>query len=119
MAAQASGQIDTVMHETRVFPPPAEFAARARIKSLAEYQAIVGPGGGRSAEVLGRAGPRGTALVQAVHARRSIGTSRLRSGLSAGKTNVSYNCLDLHIAAGLGQPDGDSVGRRAGRYAAS
>ena len=28
MAAQASGQIDTVMQETRLFPPPAEFAAR-------------------------------------------------------------------------------------------
>jgi hypothetical protein len=37
--AQA-GQIDTVMHETRLFPPPAEFAAKARIGSMAAYQAM-------------------------------------------------------------------------------
>ncbi|MEM6331637.1 MAG: acetyl-coenzyme A synthetase N-terminal domain-containing protein, partial [Planctomycetota bacterium] len=34
------GQIDTVMHEDRLFPPPADFASRARIKSLEEYQAL-------------------------------------------------------------------------------
>ena len=40
MAEQAGGQIDTVMHETRVFPPPAEFAAEARFKSLDDYQKL-------------------------------------------------------------------------------
>ena len=40
MAAEASGGIDTVMHESRLFPPSADFAAQARIKSLAEYEAL-------------------------------------------------------------------------------
>ena len=108
-------QIDTVMHETRLFAPPAEFAARARIKSLAEYQAAVGPGCGRSGEVLGRSGSRGAALVQAVYQDRWNGASRLRSGLSAGRRTSSYNCLDLHIVAGHRRPDGDFVGGGAGR----
>ena len=40
MAAQVSGQIATVMQEKRLFPPPAEFSAHARVKSLDEYQAL-------------------------------------------------------------------------------
>jgi acetyl-CoA synthetase len=40
MATRSDGQIDTVMHESRVFPPPAEFAAQARVKSLDEYQQL-------------------------------------------------------------------------------
>ena len=35
MPQQRGGQIDTVKQEARLFPPPAEFAARARIGSLA------------------------------------------------------------------------------------
>ena len=33
-------QIDTVMHEDRVFPPPQEFSSKAQIGSLAAYQAL-------------------------------------------------------------------------------
>src|SRR5689334_18713664 len=40
MATSSSGQLDTVMHETRLFPPSREFSSRARIKSLEEYQEI-------------------------------------------------------------------------------
>ena len=41
MAEAASGdQIDTVMKEKRLFPPPAQFAAHARIKSREEYQQL-------------------------------------------------------------------------------
>jgi hypothetical protein len=36
----AAGHIDNVMQENRKFPPPAEFAKRARIGSLEEYQRL-------------------------------------------------------------------------------
>ena len=39
-AAEQSSQIDTVMKEKRVFPPPKEFASRARIKSREEYEQL-------------------------------------------------------------------------------
>src|SRR6204780_5368849 len=39
-AANANLDIDSTLREHRVFPPPAEFAAKAHIKSLAEYEAL-------------------------------------------------------------------------------
>ena len=38
MASAKSGQIVNVMTEERLFPPSAEFAAKARIKSMEEYE---------------------------------------------------------------------------------
>jgi acetyl-CoA synthetase len=39
-AANANQDIDSTLRENRVFPPPAEFAAKAHIKSLEEYEAL-------------------------------------------------------------------------------
>ncbi len=36
----ANRDIDSTLRENRVFPPPAEFSAKAHIKSLAEYEAL-------------------------------------------------------------------------------
>jgi acetyl-CoA synthetase len=36
----SSRDIDSTLREDRVFPPPAEFSAKAHIKSLAEYEAL-------------------------------------------------------------------------------
>ena len=38
MAEQVGGRVDSVMQESRLFPPPAEFAAKARIGSMAAYE---------------------------------------------------------------------------------
>jgi len=35
-----SVNLDSTLRENRVFPPPAEFAAKAHVKSLAEYEAL-------------------------------------------------------------------------------
>ena len=40
MAEAKSGGIVNVMKEARLFPPPAEFAAAARIKSAEEYEKL-------------------------------------------------------------------------------
>src|SRR5262245_20391397 len=37
---QGGGSITSVLHETRTFPPPADFAKKAHIGSLAEYEAL-------------------------------------------------------------------------------
>ena len=34
------GQLDTVMHEERLFPPSQDFASRARISSMEAYQKL-------------------------------------------------------------------------------
>jgi acetyl-CoA synthetase len=38
MAEQPGGSVDSVMQEGRLFPPSAEFAAKAHIGSLANYE---------------------------------------------------------------------------------
>ena len=40
MSENSGGQIDTVMQETRLFPPSDEFASQARIGSMAEYEEL-------------------------------------------------------------------------------
>jgi len=38
--AVANRDIDSTLRENRVFPPPAEFSAKAHIKSLEEYETL-------------------------------------------------------------------------------
>jgi acetyl-CoA synthetase len=101
MAGQTTGKIDTVMQESRLFPPPAEFVAKARIKSLAEYeklwdQAAKDPGkfwGDFAREELHWFTPFKQALVW---------KEPFAQFFAGGQTNVSYNCLDLNLKAGHG-----------------
>jgi acetyl-CoA synthetase len=100
--AAPGGQIDTVMREKRLFPPPADFVARARIKSLQEYQqlwdrAAADPGGFWSE--LAR---------QELHwfqpfDKPLVWNEPFAQWFVGGKTNVSYNCLDRNLEAGLGK----------------
>ena len=100
-SAAHSGQIDTVMHETRLFAPPAEFAQRARVKSLEEYQALWDEAAADppkfwadlARDELHWFEPFKEALVW---------KEPFAQWFAGGKTNVSYNCLDLNLAAGLG-----------------
>jgi len=96
-----AGQIDTVMHESRLFPPSAEFASKARIKSLDEYQALWDQAKADppafwaelAREELHWFEPFTEAMVwNEPDAQWFVG----------GKTNVSYNCLDRNIEQGHG-----------------
>jgi acetyl-CoA synthetase len=87
--------ITSVLKETRLFPPPAEFAARAHIKSLADYERLWqrakdDPQGfwAEQAETLHWFKKWDTVLTwNEPHARWFDG----------GKINASYNCLDRHL----------------------
>ncbi len=96
------GDIDSVMVEQRLFPPSPEFSAKARIKSLDEYQQLVD----RAA-----ADPE---AFWAAEAREHLHwfepfTKTLEWDLpyakwfAGGKTNASYNCLDAQLEAGHGE----------------
>ena len=62
-----SAQIESVLNETRVFPPPAAFVKQANVSGMAAYQALCARGGARLRGLLGAAGARTPALAQAVH----------------------------------------------------
>ena len=61
----ANRDIDSTLRENRVFPPPPEFSAEARIKSLEEYEALYRESI-ENPEKFWAGGGRRAALVQAV-----------------------------------------------------
>jgi acetyl-CoA synthetase len=97
MGSQAEqGAVDNVMRETRRFPPPAEFAQRARIGSIQAY------------EKLWQEAAADTASFWAKLARQELHWFKpfdkaldwqepFAHWFVGGQTNVSYNCLDVHL----------------------
>ncbi len=87
--------IESVLNESRVFPPPAEFAANAHIKSFEEYEKIYAEAAENpekfwagAAESLHWFKKWDTILEwNEPHAKWFVG----------GTLNVSYNCLDRHL----------------------
>jgi len=95
MSTASSGGIENVLHESRIFPPPAEFTAQANIKSEEEYQELWqqakdDPDGfwGELAENL-----------DWFQKYDSVTTGEMpeTKWFVGGKLNVSYNCLDRHL----------------------
>src|SRR5271170_7357356 len=92
----ANQDIDSTLREFRVFPPPPEFAAKAHIKSLAEYetlykQSIADPESfwAGVAKELHWFKPWDKVLDWNLPwAKWFVG----------GKINLSYNCLDRHLS---------------------
>ena len=101
MSKDAGGQIDTVMQETRLFSPSTEFSANARIQSMEQYQ-----------ELYDRAKADPSAFwAEVANAELHwfepfdqviTQNGNVCSWFEGGKTNLSYNCLDTHLEAGLG-----------------
>jgi acetyl-CoA synthetase len=87
--------IESVLHEERVFQPPAEFSSQAHIKSMEELEKLRAEASeapeefwARMAEELHWFKRWETVLEwEPPHAKWFVG----------GKTNVSYNCLDRHL----------------------
>src|SRR5688500_4995557 len=99
-AAAQEQSIESTMQENRLFPPPPEFAAKARIKSMDEYkkmyrESIDNPDlfWGKQAEQLHWFKRWDKVLEWNVpSAKWFVG----------GKTNIAYNCLDAQIEKGRG-----------------
>src|SRR5262245_59333329 len=91
----ATSDIDSVLKEHRVFPPPAEFSSAAHVKSLEEYerlykQSVEDPERfwAQIAHELHWFTPWTRVLEwQAPDAKWFVGAT----------TNLSYNCLDRHL----------------------
>ena len=109
----ANQDIDSTLRENRVFPPPAEFSAKAHIKSLEEYEAL---------------------YKQSIEDPESFWAGAARElhwfkpwdkvlewnlpwakWFVGGKMNLSYNCVDRHALGARAQQDRDHLGGRAGR----
>jgi acetyl-CoA synthetase len=109
---KAEGHVASVMNEVRVFPPPAEFSAKARIGSLDEYRrlydaAMNDPDGfwDERAKAMPWITPYTKVLDWAPpDAHWFVG----------GRINASAVCLDAHIAAGRGDERLKKLGIKPG-----
>jgi acetyl-CoA synthetase len=98
--AKAAGRVASVMNEVRVFPPPAEFSARASIRSLADYQRLYDAAAADPAAFWGeraKALPWMTPYSKVLEWQPPVAT-----WFTGGTTNASVACLDAQIAAGKG-----------------
>jgi acetyl-CoA synthetase len=90
-----SGQIDHMMKEERLFAPPPEFAAKARIQSLQQYEQLWCEAAADTPAFWGK-------LAGELHWFKPY-TQVLKwsepfaEWFVGGQTNVSYNCLDVHL----------------------
>ncbi|OHB80317.1 MAG: acetate--CoA ligase [Planctomycetes bacterium RBG_16_64_12] len=95
MAAEKSGQIDTVMKEERLFPPSDEFAAKARIGSIEEYERLWKEAADDLEAFWGK-------LAGELHWFKPFDTvlewkEPFAKWFVGGRTNICYNCLDVHL----------------------
>jgi acetyl-CoA synthetase len=93
----AHEDIQSVLLEERSFPPPAEFAARARVRR-ADAEALYKQA---AADHLGFwSGLARRELVWQTPFTQTLDDSRAPNfrWFSDGRLNVSYNCLDVHLA---------------------
>lgn len=95
MSSQASGALDTVMQEARVFPAPADFVSKARIKTLADYQKLYQQAKQDPSAFWG-------GLAKELHWFRPFDkvlewNEPYARWFVGGQTNVSHNCLDVHL----------------------
>ncbi|MCH8044632.1 MAG: acetate--CoA ligase [Planctomycetes bacterium] len=95
MADKSSGQIDTVMREERLFPPSAEFVAKADIDSMAAYETLWNEAEADPEAFWGK-------LAAELHWFKPFETvlewdEPFAKWFVGGQTNVSYNCLDAHL----------------------
>jgi len=95
MAEHTDGQVEVVMKEARVFPPPKEFAQQARIGSMAAYEKMWQEAAADTEAFWGR-------MADELHWFKRFDKVLEWKEPDAkwfvgGKTNASTNCLDVHL----------------------
>jgi acetyl-CoA synthetase len=101
MAKSATGQLDTVMQEKRLFPPRPEVSERAQIKSMEQYQRLWDEAAADPAAFWARLAKEELHWFQPF-AKALQWNEPFANWFVGGQTNASYNCLDKHIEQGHG-----------------
>jgi acetyl-CoA synthetase len=95
MAEANSGQIVNVMKEERLFPPSREFAAKACIGSLEHYEKLWNEAAEDIEAFWGKMG--GELHWFKPYDKVLEWNMPFAKWFVGGQTNVSYNCLDIHL----------------------
>jgi acetyl-CoA synthetase len=95
MPSSEATHIDSTLSETRKFPPPAEFSARAWVKSLDEYEALY-QRADADPETFWAECARNLHWFKPFHKTLEWNFPFAKWFLG-GTINASYNCLDRHL----------------------
>ncbi len=98
---KSAGQIANVMNETRVFPPSDEFSTKAVIGSMQAYQTLYAESIADPVAFWERQAREHLHWFEPFHTGLEW-NEPFAKWFVGGRTNVSYNCLDAHVAAGRG-----------------
>ena len=95
--------ITSVLHETRVFPPSADFVAQANVSGMAGYEALMNEAKSDYAGFWGRLAKENIAWHKPFTQVLDESRAPFYKWFHDGELNVSYNCLERHIQAGKGE----------------
>ncbi len=95
VSSLASQDLDSMLRENRVFPPPAEFAEKAHIQSLEQYEALY-------KQSIDDPETFWAGVAQDLHWFKPWDkvldwNLPVAKWFVGGQTNLSYNCLDRHL----------------------
>ena len=92
--------IQSVMQETRIFEPPAAFAAKARLGSMAAYNALCKEADENYAEFWAKFARKEILWHKPFTKALDESKAPFYKWFEDGLLNVSYNCLDRHLTNG-------------------
>jgi acetyl-CoA synthetase len=100
-SVKASGHIDHVLSEDRLFPPPAHFTREALISSREQYETLYAEARDNPNDFWRREALAELHWFEPFHTvcQWDLPDAKWFVG---GTTNASFNCIDAQIAAGLG-----------------
>ncbi len=94
--------ITSVLHETRVFPPSADFVAQANVSGMEGYEALMNEARSDYAGFWGRLARESITWHKPFTQVLDESNAPFCKWFHDGELNVSYNCLERHIQAGKG-----------------
>ena len=101
-----SATIESVLHESRMFPPPAEFVKQANVSGMAAYQALCDEAQRDFEGFWGRLARETLLWHKPFSAVLDESNAPFFKWFHDGELNVSHNCLDRHLKT---QPDKTAI----------
>jgi acetyl-CoA synthetase len=101
-----SAQIESVLNETRVFPPSAAFVKQANVPGMAAYQALCNEAERDFDGFWGRLAKENLLWHKAFTKVLDESNAPFFKWFGDGELNASYNCLDRHLKT---QPDKTAI----------
>ena len=92
----STGSIQSVLNETRVFNPPAEFAKAAHVSSMEQYQQIWDEAKADPDQFWSKVGTDMIDWFQPFEKTLDWSNAPFAEWYIGGKLNAAYNCIDRH-----------------------